>query len=95
MIDTSELMHNLREILGRIGNKKPDKCVVSTRQWGNWDAARRLVLKFFEGDEAKTDAWFATSNPMLGDISPNAMVIIGRDDRLLEFVRNALEENKR
>ena len=47
------------------------------------------VLTHFEGDEKKTRLWFDTPNPMLGMISPLAMVRCGRARRLRQFVTEA------
>lgn len=54
---------------------------------------RALVLTFFS-DETKTDKWFATDNPMLGDISPRDMIKVGRGEKLMKFVQDSLAENK-
>jgi len=49
-------------------------------------ACRELVLAFFDGNENKTKLWFKTDNPMLGGISAQAMIDIGRAPKLLQFV---------
>lgn len=54
----------------------------------------RLVVEFFEGNEEKAELWFKTQNPLLGGISPEKMIVLGRRDRLLRFVRDQLAENK-
>jgi uncharacterized protein (DUF2384 family) len=53
-----------------------------------------LVAGYFNGDQEKTLHWFATPNPMLGYISPRDMIVVGRFNKLLKFVYNALAENK-
>lgn len=57
--------------------------------------ARTLVAKFFDGNEEKTSLWMATKNPLLGNISPEDMIRLGRVDRLLKFIKDALAENER
>lgn len=57
--------------------------------------SKMLVLEFFNGDEAKTKLWFETPNPLLGDIAPNFMIEVGRSAKLLKFILNLLDENKR
>jgi hypothetical protein len=52
-----------------------------------------LVAQFFEGDAIKTQLWFQTKNPMLGNISPRDMVRYGRHEKLNRFVLDALAEN--
>ena len=49
-----------------------------------------LVAQFFAGDLTKTGLWFKTRNPMLGDISPRAMIRQGGFDKLRGFVLDAL-----
>ena len=50
-----------------------------------------LVFRFFD-DDRKTRLWLRTPNPMLGDVSPREMVLMGRYERLLRFITQALEE---
>jgi hypothetical protein len=55
-------------------------------------ATCELVAQFFEGNLAKTTVWFATANPMLGDIAPQQMIRSGRYARLRRFVMEALTD---
>jgi len=59
------------------------------------EECRLLVLGFFEGDAEKTAAWLLTKNPLLGDISPDTMLHLGRGEKLLKFIHQQLLENKR
>lgn len=52
-----------------------------------------LVLRFFN-DEKKTQIWFTTPHPMLGMKEPIYMMRVGREEKLLEFVKNFLSENE-
>ena len=52
-----------------------------------------LVAQFFDGDARKTQLWFQTRNPLLGNISPRDMVRYGRHEKLRKVVMEALEEN--
>ena len=54
-----------------------------------------LLRIFFDRDPKKIHAWLNSKNPMLGDISPMQMIHLGREKKLLEFVRSALAENER
>lgn len=54
-----------------------------------------LVAEFFSGDSDKTQLWFSTPNPLLGNIPPVDMIKMGRERKLLAFVQTALDENKR
>jgi len=63
----------------------------------NMDSIREtcylLVYSFFQS-ERKTQEWFSFTNPLLGGISPNEMLEIGRGKELLAFIENQLKENK-
>lgn len=52
-----------------------------------------LVAQYFDGDNTKTQLWFQTKNPLLGNISPRDMVRYGRHEKLRRFVMDALVEN--
>ena len=52
-----------------------------------------LVAQFFQGDAQKTQLWFQTRNPLLGNISPRDMVRYGRHEKLRRIVMDALTEN--
>ena len=52
-----------------------------------------LVAQFFAGDIAKTQLWFQTKNPLLGNLSPRDMVRYGRHEKLRRVVMDALTEN--
>lgn len=58
------------------------------------DAAIALVTEFF-GSEEKAALWFATPNPGLGGIRPDDYIEIGGAHRLLQWIQNALDDNKR
>lgn len=53
-----------------------------------------LVLDFFDHDHNKTYLWFYTENPMLGSYKPIEMILLGREEKLLQFIITALDENK-
>lgn len=57
------------------------------------DELAALILEFFDGDEVKTNLWFATRNPLLGEISPTQMIQAGRYDRLLQWAKGQIAEN--
>lgn len=59
-----------------------------------WATALNLVAGFFN-DQEKTILWFRMPNPLLGGMSPRDMIRVGRFKKLLKFVQNALDENKR
>jgi hypothetical protein len=56
------------------------------------EEVRAIVLKYFEDQNAefpyaKRRLWMTLPNPMLGNISPEEMVLWGQVDKLLEFVK--------
>jgi hypothetical protein len=46
---------------------------------------------YFNGDTAKTWAWFKTPLPALDNLSPLEMIKIGRTVKLLKFIDNKLK----
>ena len=58
-----------------------------------WATAINLVASFFK-DNDKTILWFYTPNPLLGEVTPRNMIRVGRCQKLITFIRNALLENK-
>lgn len=73
----------------RFDNQIPKEFVNRAREWGT---ALNLVCSHFQ-DTKKTVLWFQTPNPMLGNISPRQMIIVGRFNKLLKFVQTALSQN--
>lgn len=76
----------------RYDEKMPRELEDRLKEWAN---LFNLVAGFFDGDAKKTELWFSVANPMLGEISPRDMIRIGRYKKLLSFVLNSLEANKR
>jgi len=64
------------------------------QRFQEWAIAISLVGSFF-GDKRKTILWFQTENPLLGNVTPRAMIRLGRFSKLLRFIRTALDENAR
>ena len=60
-----------------------------------WATLLNLVAEHFKGDQNKTTQWFIMPNPLLGEVSPRDMIRLGRYKKLLNFVINALAENRR
>lgn len=54
----------------------------------------KLVVEFFDGNTDKAQIWMKAYNPMLGGVTPEFMIRIGRSSRLLKWVRHAISENK-
>lgn len=50
------------------------------------------VTRFFGGDKEKAQLWFFTPNPLLGNIKPFSMLLIGRSEKLREFIKNQMGE---
>lgn len=58
-----------------------------------WAILLNLVAGYFDGNRLKTIQWFTTPNPLLGGLSPRDMIKLGRYNKLLKFVVNAMEQN--
>jgi hypothetical protein len=54
------------------------------------EQALKLVEGFFEKEPEKYKLWMTTDNPMLGDISPELMIAIGREEKLIKFIKHQL-----
>ena len=52
-----------------------------------------LILPSFKGNMLHTAYWFLTPNPLLGNISPNAMIETGRIQKLHKFIIQSLKES--
>ena len=50
------------------------------------------VQELMDWDEPKTILWFTTNNPLLGNVSPDTMILTGRIDRLKKFIDGAERE---
>lgn len=53
-----------------------------------------IVYSFFDYRFNKTVNWMRTRNPMLGNVSPNEMIHMGREEKLHEFVMEARTLNE-
>ena len=40
-------------------------------------------------DDSRVNLWFVTKNPLLGNISPDQMILANRYDRLKKFIDEA------
>jgi hypothetical protein len=58
---------------------------------GEEELRRKLMAHF--NDPKKVKLWIETPNPLLGDISPLAMLLTGRSKKLLKIVDGLLEGN--
>lgn len=51
---------------------------------------RQLLQEHFR-DEAKVQAWLNRPNPNLNNYAPNALIMLGRSDQVLQFVKLCLD----
>lgn len=51
-----------------------------------------IIREFFNSSEKAND-WFDAKNPLLGNLTPNEMLLIGRHKKLRKFIENAIAEN--
>lgn len=52
-----------------------------------------LLLNHFDNDEGKVALWLDTKNPMLGNQRPMDMFMIGRTEKLMDFVSESIGDN--
>lgn len=52
-----------------------------------------LLIPYF-GDRDKFESWMMSDNPMLGNVAPIDMLFLGRFEKLLKFVKAALEDDE-
>jgi hypothetical protein len=52
-----------------------------------------LLVSHFKSP-TKAQLWMKSRIPLLGGLTPEFMISIGRSDRLLKFVKNCIAENK-
>jgi hypothetical protein len=55
----------------------------------------QLVAEHFTGDIKKTQTWFQTTNPFLGNWSPRDLIRIGKYKKLMQFILDADGEKRR
>jgi hypothetical protein len=72
-----------------------DKIPFEVKERLEWTAnICNLVFDFF-GNEVKTALWFKAPNPLLGNVAPRDMIRLGRYKKLLLFVTQAVQDNRR
>lgn len=54
------------------------------------EQALKLVENFFCEEPEKYEMWMKTNNPMLGGVSPEWMIAIGKEDTLVKFIHQQL-----
>ena len=59
-----------------------------------YQAALKAANMFFN-DLDKSAVWMECENPLLGGISPKAMINLGRYVKLMDFIYTQLREDKR
>lgn len=53
----------------------------------------REINSFFH-DEAKTTLWLNTENPLLGDVTPLSMILLGRTEKLQKHIQACFDGNR-
>lgn len=52
----------------------------------------QFVLDFLGPRKARL--WWITANPMFGGVSPAALIAVGREEKVYEFIRDAKENEE-
>jgi len=55
------------------------------------DKVLKYINIYFD-DMAKSELWYTTPNPNLGNVTPEAMVYLGCHKKLINIIKNMLEE---
>lgn len=58
------------------------------------DKVRKLLIPFFPDEPAKVEWWLMTRNPHFGDISPYALIRLGRTHKVVQFIEAAKRDNE-
>ena len=59
----------------------------------NREEVLRLLVMFF-GNERKAEIWIAAPNPLLGDVTPEHMISTGRSSKLIDFIKECMDEDR-
>lgn len=59
------------------------------------DSVLKLIQEGMGWDRAKSLNWMYVTNPLLGGLRPIDFIIQGREKKLIKFIKQSLEENKR
>jgi len=59
-----------------------------------YDEGVKLIMEFFP-QAVVAHSWMQAVNPLLGNTRPLDMLLVGRKDKLIEFIKTSLSENKR
>jgi hypothetical protein len=51
------------------------------------------IAKKFFGSRNKASLWFRTPNPLLGGLRPSEMIKMGREKKLINFMKNCIRGN--
>lgn len=101
--DNEHLTNMVREVVLKLTNS--DECAFESKdgpglRWQvevieieQLNTTAKAVIFFFRDEPYKAILWFITDNPMLGGISPMAMIETGRHEKVIEFVRVQMLEN--
>ena len=60
----------------------------------HWVQAHALVKDNMGWDEPKVRMWLSTRNSMLGNMSPEFLISMGRGQKLVNWIRQQIDENK-
>ncbi len=53
----------------------------------------RILHDYFDNDIGKVSAWINTPNPLLGDVTPCEMIVNGKQEKLLIWMRQQEDLN--
>ncbi len=53
------------------------------------------LTKFFQGDMNKVVLWLNAENPLLGKVTPADMILSGRGEKLIQFIKDSVDLNEK
>lgn len=71
---------------------KANKAEIDLFYESQYQAALKAANMYFH-NLSKAKIWMGTQNPLLGNISPDTMLKIGRFDKLQQFIYDQMSEN--
>jgi len=67
---------------------------VSDVKLSQLDTTAQVVFMFFRHEPWKAVLWFTTPNPNLGGATPMSLIKMGREHKVIEFVKTAMWLNE-
>lgn len=60
-----------------------------------YNTAMELVMAHMKWSRVNAVMWMEIVNPLLGGASPKDLILMGRGEKLIKFIKQCIEENGR